>query len=1208
MATDFLSEFRDALLDFLAPLGEAAADPAVLRTWLAQLGHTAAVSGAPELAEILGHAGALRTRLAGLDLASMQSMSGLQSLLESSRDFSALIKELRQFGNDPARATVAAQLGEEVMALLLGSYLRRNHETLFRVAAVLTLIDAAETSPFAPAIGQGGAILRNQASFDQFNFDHVQALLSDPGPTLKAYYFPNGLAQGTDAWLAAARLFGNLGYFANAVGLSWRTEYAPVVPPPAYSPGSDDEEVDPDTVVTGDGTDDEDDAAAGDGSSGEPDDADADATDAADDGDAVVVPAPLPDSYFVSVFPGFRVVLLSSATMPGNEVALELQCSSSSHPGATPGYILSVVGTFAATVAFEAWKLTLTSKGQVPAFVLKPSGFGLVPSAVPLEGGTARLLLERLPAAGTTGPAFVLGSTGGTRLEVGTASVQGDFSYDPAHIAAAVSAKAAQCAFVINPGDGDGFVSNVLPQGGLKANFDLGLTYSSDGGLSIQGGAGMDVTLPIGLSLGGVLTIPTAHLSLLANGDGIQAEISASVGLSIGPVHALIDRIGVLGTVTFPEDGGNFGPIDFDLDFKPPSGVGLTIDSAGLSGGGMLSFYPAKHEYSGMLQLQYNQLALQAFGLITTQVAGGDGYSLLALIDAKFPPVQLGWGFTLNGVGGLMAVHRSASVDALRAALKADQLGTILFPKNAITNAPQVLGELDALFPTAPERFLFGPMALIGWGTPTVLTAAVAVIVELPEPIRILLLARVSALLPSPSSPVVKINMDALGMLDLAQGQFSLDAMLFDSRLAGFTLTGDMALRANWGVEREFLLAIGGFHPRFTPPADFPALQRITVNMPSGKIAKMRLLAYLAITSNTVQFGAELDVALSVAGCGLSGHLGFDALLQLSPFHFEADVSGKVAITVGGDDLASVGLEATLTGPAPWNIAGKFTFHILWWDVSKSFSESWGQTASPLAIAPVDVGQLLRTALADPRSWSASLPAGAPALVTTRQVTDPGTVRAHPWARLEVVQRIVPLGLDITRFGQAAPAGAKRFALTDLRVGGAAPATEIVQDDFAPAQFFDLSDEQKLARPSFERHDAGLRVSGTLIATGTVQAKKITYETFYVDEPGGAARSDPGVPVQGLWWSDVLAILENGAAGRAAITQAGDGRYPVPGQPIKVAEPTFVIVDVANLVPAGIGPAVGSNYSDMQALLDAQPAAQRQRLQIVATHELAAAA
>ena len=92
-----------------------------------------------------------------------------------------------------------------------------------------------------------------------------------------------------------------------------------------------------------------------------------------------------------------------------------------------------------------------------------------------------------------------------------------------------------------------------------------------------------------------------------------------------------------------------------------------------------------------------------------------------------------------------------------------------------------------------------------------------------------------------------------------------------------------MALRVNWGSQPEFALAVGGFHPQYTPPPSFPALQRITVDMPSGHIAKMRLAAYLAITSNTVQFGADLDVFIGVSGYGLAGHLGFDTLFQIEP-------------------------------------------------------------------------------------------------------------------------------------------------------------------------------------------------------------------------------------------------------------------------------------------------------------------------------------
>jgi hypothetical protein len=866
------------------------------------------------------------------------------------------------------------------------------------------------------------------------------------------------------------------------------------------------------------------------------------------------------------------------------------------------GLVVSPFGSLTKTWQARSWNLEIDLGAEVQGFAVGHQGFTLLASA-----GTSEIdakFTATLPNT-TVGPAYVIGTPSGTRVEIGGADLGLQTTLAEVHQSLTLSADVSKSAIVVASGDGDGFLSSVLPKDGLRAEFDFGLAWSNDGGLHLRGAAGLDATLPIGINIGGVLQVPTMHLGLYAKDDGGQAEVSASVALSIGPLRAIVDRVGVTSDLTSPAGGGNLGPVEFSFDFKPPSGVGLTVDSAGVSGGGFLSF--GQHEYSGVLQLVFNDVALQAFGLITTQVAGGAGYSLLALIDANFPPIQLGWGFTLNGVGGLLAVHRSADVDGLRAAVTAGKVA-FLFPTKAITNAGQLLGQLDTVFPTAPGRFLFGPMALIGWGTPTVVTAAVAVIVELPSPVRIVLVARLEAKLPTPSAPVIHLNMDALGVLDLSQSQLSLDATLFDSKLVTFAMSGDMSLRADWGTQREFLLAVGGFHPRFTPPADFPTLKRITIDMPSGIISKLRLAAYLALTSNSVQFGAQLDVFIGVSGCGLSGHLGFDALLQLDPFHFDADISGSVAIRAAGDDFASVSLDATLSGPAPWNIAGKFKIHIIFFSVHVSFSQSWGQNTPTQLPSAVDVAGLLSAALADPRNWNSQLPAGVSPLVTTRQIDDATAIFADPSARLEVHEQVVPLGLAITRFGSASVSGANQFAITDMRVGNQTMTCDAVQDDFAPAQFFDLSDQDKLARPSFERHDAGAVMHDSLLSNGTPQPKSIDFETFYIDTPG-QIRTDEGVP-QPFPWNDIEVVMLTGSAAQKPISRAGARRYSAPGTPIHVAEPAFVLVDTTTLAPQGATPTGKTTYSDTAALLAATLTAhpnQHNTLQIIATHETAAA-
>jgi hypothetical protein len=482
------------------------------------------------------------------------------------------------------------------------------------------------------------------------------------------------------------------------------------------------------------------------------------------------------------------------------------------------------------------------------------------------------------------------------------------------------------------------------------------------------------------------------------------------------------------------------------------------------------------------------------------------------------------------------------------------------------------------------------------------LKASIAVVVELPEPVKVILLSRIELRVPDETTPAVRVNMDALGILDLGKDELSFDAVLFDSKLVDFTLSGAMALRAAWGSpdHSEFVLAIGGVHPQFTPPPDFPALQRVTIDMPSGPVSKLRLAAYLAVTSNTIQLGANLDFFLGVSGFGVAGHLGFDALLHRDPFRFVSDISGKVAITAGGDDIASVDLEGTFSGPKPYHLAGQFTVHIVFFDVGVSFDYSWGGDLLGLLAPAVDVAGMLAAALADVRNWDAQLPPGATPLVTVRKIDDASVILAHPLGRPQVRERIVPLGLAITRFGEALPSGDTTFTITAFNLGNGTIPYDTIQDDFAPAQFFELTDEEKLERPSFERHDAGVRVKAAAVTSGAAVPKTAAYETFFVDTPGAAPREDSGVPSTPPLLTDLQIVLQFGSAARASSSGIGR-RYQNLGNPVRIAQPAFVLADKITMAPAGIGPAAGATFSEMHALL-----AGNRALQILATHEITA--
>src|SRR4029453_2528451 len=131
------------------------------------------------------------------------------------------------------------------------------------------------------------------------------------------------------------------------------------------------------------------------------------------------------------------------------------------------------------------------------------------------------------------------------------------------------------------------------------------------------------------------------------------------------------------------------------------------------------------------------------------------GAWLWLVIAAHLPPIQLGFGFTMTGIGGLLGVQHTINTSALSSGLSTGSLDSFLFPQNPIANAPQIINQLRTIFPFKAGRFVFAP---------------------------------------------VKV---------------SLGRLLRDSRVLFISLTGQFAFRALFGAKPSFLLSAGGFHPRF---------------------------------------------------------------------------------------------------------------------------------------------------------------------------------------------------------------------------------------------------------------------------------------------------------------------------------------------------------------------------------------------------------
>ncbi len=790
----------------------------------------------------------------------------------------------------------------------------------------------------------------------------------------------------------------------------------------------------------------------------------------------------------------------------------------------------------------------------------------------------------------------------GTRLEISQSALQVevDLADGTADSQPAIEpqwgllAEAGPGTLVVAAGDGDGFLAKVLPPGGFRTDFDLAVGWSNRRGLYFRGGAALEVSLPVHTTYLGVIRLEEVDLLLAASADGkIRLGVAVTGSLTLGPVTATVTRVGLRADVAFPEEGGNLGPAQLGIGFRPPDGAGLSIDTPVVTGAGFLLMDEAKGLYAGFLQLEIAEVvSVLAIGLITTKLPDGSpGFSLLVVLTADFPPIQLSFGFTLNGLGGLLGVNRTMAVDVLRAGVRSRILESILFPKEPVKNANKVIADIQSAFPVAPGRFVIGLMAKVGWGSPTVVSLELGIIVELPAPIRIALIGRLTLAVPEEleegEQPTVRLRMDVVGILDFDRREASIDASLFDSVVAGFTLSGDMAMRLSFGDRPAFALSVGGFHPRFVPPPEFPQLGRMTIALATSDSPQIRLEAYFATTPATFQFGARLDV-YAEADAGVFGfftataYLSFDALVEVvpPPMRFVVEIAGGVTLRRNGAVLAKIDLRMSLSGTRPWRACGEATFEFLG-KRHIPFDVTIGEVAALLGLPALDPLGDLVAALTDRRNWEARTPrgtgAGTGGLVSVREPDLGDDVVVHPLGSVSVRQQVLPLGLDIQRYKEVDLPAAHRYDITGVSFGGQpVGGGDEVRAFFAAGDFVSLTEAEKLARPSFEPFVAGRSrmgfpagsVAQVPVSFGTpVERPDDAYDTVVIDQIEPRPTPAPGYVPHAV----VLdALPATAAGGQSPLRTTGTAGFAGPALGIRLADPEYAVASGDTLARVGV--------------------------------------
>jgi hypothetical protein len=551
--------------------------------------------------------------------------------------------------------------------------------------------------------------------------------------------------------------------------------------------------------------------------------------------------------------------------------------------------------------------------------------------------------------------------------------------------------------------------------------------------------------------------------------DGLHGDVD------LGPLHLSIASTAL--TVQ-PPPGipglqpvvlGPFKPNSIAASIQPPFGG----DTASLPGGGSVIRLPSGNGFGGTLQLPLGPVNIDAAALLE-QLPDGTPSFLAVLGIAFIPPIELSFGFSLDRVGGLVGVNRTVDTDALAAAVRTGSAGNILFAVAPPVSPAAVAGDLEQYFPAHAGRSLVGPTLRLSWlsfGPPgSLVSLDVGVIVEIPTgKVTILGVAKVA--IPDLEA-LLQLRLDILGIIDPVQSLVSIDASLVDSHALGmFVIYGDGGLRLSWGSQQYVVVTVGGFYPGFNPePAHLPALRRIGM-APDLPIPipgfSFRAEGYLAITTNTVQLGARIQLDFA-AGLTAHGFLQVDALVQFRPFYFIANCSAGFDVGAFGCTFAGVRLDGTIGGPGPMTIRGRLTIETFLFDISwdETFTIGSGPsdtTSTQTSLLDALFTELTKQGNLHPVSMS------DPAVILKPRALHGDLAAVPPAGALAWSQRRAPLGLLIERIDGQPLGSSQGVTLTT--------AGDAITDKFSPGSYCTLTDSEALTRGPFDVLQAGVTLT-----------------------------------------------------------------------------------------------------------------------------------
>ncbi|HEY3705009.1 MAG TPA: DUF6603 domain-containing protein [Terracidiphilus sp.] len=410
------------------------------------------------------------------------------------------------------------------------------------------------------------------------------------------------------------------------------------------------------------------------------------------------------------------------------------------------------------------------------------------------------------------------------------------------------------------------------------------------------------------------------QIGILFNGN-TSASLVLDATVKVGPLTGQVDELGV----TIPYKS-LMHPDKWSLDLK---GLALSFQTPGVTIAGALlknDSGPAV-EYDGMLLIQITEFGLVAVGAYSKPHDASGDYTSIFVFAGLFIVIGIPPVIEVEAIGLGVGYNRELIVPDDMNRIPDFILVAALDDGGALANDP--MGELMQIRDSIPARRGSLWLAVGLHGTTFVIVHITAIVyVALDRGVEVGVLGVARLAVPSDDTALVSIELALKARFSSAEGILSIQAQLTDNSYIfdrDCQLTGGFAYFM-WFPQGQFVTTIGGYHPQFHKPTQFPDVPRLGFRwaLPIG--ANIKGETYFALTNTCIMAGGKLELTYGISCANVWFTAFADFLISWDPFYYAIDIGVSVGATlsiqvcfwgfcIGVHITLSLGATLTIEGP-----------------------------------------------------------------------------------------------------------------------------------------------------------------------------------------------------------------------------------------------------------------------------------------------------